>query len=153
MIQYKLKIVNDGDVIIQMNGIRFDINLGIELKKLSKEVYSKHEYNLFYFNSPYESGTITHKSMISNSINNANQYINNVIERCTQAGSGYVVDNIFMHSLKINKYSPLSAKSFIPLMPEIANRKATINIQNKNDNKCFMYCLGRKLDPQPEKNF
>lgn len=67
--------------------------------------------------------------MTSNSINNDNQYINNAIERCTQAGSDYVIDNIFMHSLKINRYKPLSAKSFIPLIKEIANKKATIDIK------------------------
>ena len=168
MIEYKLKVINDNDVIIQMNalnarikyllkknlekmhGITFNINFGIEMKKLSKEDNSKHEYNLFYYNSPYQN--ITHKSMISNTITAANQHINGVIEKCTQAGSGYVIDNIFTHYLKINKFSPLAAKSYIPLIPEIANRKATINIQNKKDNKCFMYCLGRKFDPNPEKN-
>ena len=32
----------------------------------------------------------------------------------------------------------------------IQNKKPTINIQIKDD-KCFMYCLGRGLDPHPEK--
>ena len=44
----------------------------------------------------------------------------------------------------------LVAKSYIPLPSEIQNGKATINIQNKDD-KCFIYCLGRALDPIPEK--
>ena len=43
------------------------------------------------------------------------------------------------------------AKSYIPLPSEIQNKKTTINIQNKDD-KCFIYCLGRALDPTPEKS-
>src|SRR6266581_4213600 len=54
------------------------------------------------------------------------------------------------HFISVNRYMPLAAKSYIKLPPKIQNKKATINIQNK-DNKCFMYCLGRALDPNPEK--
>ena len=46
---------------------------------------------------------------------------------------------------------PFAAKSYIKLPPIIQNKKATINIKNKDD-KCFMYCLGIALDPNPEKN-
>ena len=51
----------------------------------------------------------------------------------------------------MNKYDPLAARNYIPLPAEIQNKKATINIQN-NDNKCFIYCLGRSLDPASENN-
>ena len=43
----------------------------------------------------------------------------------------------------------LAARSYIKLPAEIQNRLATINIQNADD-KCFIYCLGRALDPNPE---
>ena len=54
--------------------------------------------------------------------------------------------------LHVNKYDPLVARSYIKLPDEIQNERATINIQNYSDDKCFIYCLGRALDPTPEKN-
>ena len=50
----------------------------------------------------------------------------------------------------MNKYDPLAARGYIPLPAEIQNKKATVNLKN-NDDKCFIYCLGRALDPTPEK--
>ena len=58
---------------------------------------------------------------------------------------------VLNHELHVNKYDPLAARSYIPLPAEIQNKKAIINIQN-DDNKCFIYCLGRALDPTPENN-
>ena len=43
----------------------------------------------------------------------------------------------------------MRARGFIALPASINNKKATINIKNK-DNKCFIYCLGRRFDPKPE---
>ena len=54
--------------------------------------------------------------------------------------------DIILQLLNIN---PLVGNSYVPLPECIQNRKATINITN-DDNKCFMYCLGRALDPNPE---
>src|SRR2546426_1071834 len=51
--------------------------------------------------------------------------------------------------INIYKYKPLRARGFIILPDKINNKKATINIQNKDD-RCFIYCLGRKFDPNPE---
>jgi hypothetical protein len=66
-------------------------------------------------------------------------------------GSGWSVIDLLNHDLYVNKYDPLVARSYIKLPDEIQNKKATINIQNSDD-KCFIYCLGRALDPSPEKN-
>ena len=48
-------------------------------------------------------------------------------------------------------YKPLRGKSYISLPKSIQNRKARINIKN-NDDKCFIYCLGRRFDPNPQKD-
>ena len=72
------------------------------------------------------------------------------IDRFTMEGSGWAVIGVLNHDLHVNKYDPLAARSYIPLPSEIQNKKATINIKNEDD-KCFIYCLGRALDPCPEK--
>ena len=73
------------------------------------------------------------------------------IDRFTMEGSGWSVIDLLNHDLHVNKYDPLVARSYIKLPAEIQNKKATINIQNADD-KCFIYCLGRALDPSPEKS-
>ena len=64
-------------------------------------------------------------------------------------GSGWAVIGVLNHDLHVNKYDPLAARSYIPLPAEIQNKKATVNLKN-DDDRCFIYCLGRALDPNPE---
>ena len=48
------------------------------------------------------------------------------------------------------RYKPLREETYKPLHKELADKKAIINIQNK-DNKCFLWCVLRALNPD-EKN-
>ena len=47
-------------------------------------------------------------------------------------------------------FNPLRGETWIPLPKELADKKAIINMQNK-DNKCFLWCALRALNPH-EKN-
>ena len=49
--------------------------------------------------------------------------------------------NLEIHT---NEYEPMKGSSFIPLPDWISNKKAIINIQNK-DEKCFLWCILRYL--------
>ena len=44
-------------------------------------------------------------------------------------------------------YKPLRGETYIPLPKELANKNAIINMQNK-DNKCFLWCVLRALNPK-----
>ena len=46
-------------------------------------------------------------------------------------------------------YNPLRGETWIPLPKELANKKAIINIQNK-DNKCFLWCVLRALNQKAD---
>ena len=102
------------------------------------------------FNFTSRPQVIMNRNDIESALNNMRSDIEIRIDRFTMEGSGWAVIGILNHELHVNKYDPLVARSYIPLPSEIQNRKATINIQN-NDDKCFIYCLGRALDPTPEK--
>ena len=93
---------------------------------------------------------IMNKNDIESALQNMRSDIEIRIDRFTMEGSGWAVIGLLNHDLHVNKYDPLAARSYIPLPSEIQNKKATINIQNSDD-KCFIYCLGRALDPTPEK--
>ena len=45
------------------------------------------------------------------------------------------------------RYNPLRGETYIPLPKELADKKAIINIQNK-DKKCFSWCVLRALNPK-----
>ena len=62
-------------------------------------------------------------------------------------GSGwpfYKVDKLELHT---TIYKPLRGETWIPLPEELANKKAFINMKNE-DNKCFLWCVLRALNPK-----
>ena len=62
------------------------------------------------------------------------------IETKAVRGSGFTIKGIKEITIHINQYNPTRGRSYIPTPEWIANKKATINIQN-NDNKCFKYSV------------
>ena len=68
-------------------------------------------------------------------------------------GSGWRLYSIIKLELHTTIYDPLRGETWIPLPKELANKKAIINIKNK-DNKCFLWCVLRALnskDNHPER--
>ena len=61
-------------------------------------------------------------------------------------GSGWRLYRIIKLELHTTRYNPLRGETWIPLPKELANKKAIINMQNK-DNKCFLCCVLRALNP------
>lgn len=59
-----------------------------------------------------------------------------------------MIDYIEGHYLNVSKCNPLEGKSYIPLPKELQHHKNDlININNKDD-KCFLWCHVRHLNPQ-----
>ena len=72
-------------------------------------------------------------------IDAGNELINRISEWISE-GSGWVIKSVDKHEIDNSEYKPLRGSSYLPLPEKIKNKKATINIQNKNDNKCFRWC-------------
>ena len=70
------------------------------------------------------------------------------IQEVEQAeGSGWVfleVENLTLHT---DIWDPLNGSSYIDLPPELKNKKAIVNMKNK-DNKCFLWSVLRGLNPK-----
>ena len=66
------------------------------------------------------------------------------IDKFQERGSGFVFRNIKNVQVKQFKYDYQKASSYIPLQFKSSN---IINVQNKNDNKCFLWALLSKLYP------
>ena len=54
---------------------------------------------------------------------------------------------IIQLELHIVRYNPLRGETWIPLPKELTNKKTIINVKNK-DNKCFLWCVLRALNPK-----
>ena len=70
------------------------------------------------------------------------------IQRVENAeGSGWVLDKIINITLHTAKWDPLNAGSYIDLPANFRNKTAIINMKNQDD-KCFLWCVLRALNPK-----
>ena len=61
--------------------------------------------------------------------------------------SGWVIESIDLEYVNISAFSPLSGSTYIELPRRLRNSvKGRLNIKN-NDNKCFLWCHIRHLNP------
>ena len=69
------------------------------------------------------------------------------IENYQETGSAWYFKKV--HKLEIHtvEYNPTKGSSYIPLPDWISNKKAIVNIENKDD-KCFIWCILRYLYPR-----
>ena len=100
---------------------------------------------LCFFHSPMES--------LSTSLT-AEEYFGHIDKLLTKinvfctAVSGWVIEKLNVVELKISKYSPLRAGSYIATPPELeTQRKSVLNIKNMKDNLCFISSVLAALFP------
>ena len=63
--------------------------------------------------------------------------------------SDFRFHSVIKFELHTVSYRPLIGETWIPLPKELANKNAIINIKNK-DNKCFLWCVLRALNPKDD---
>ena len=115
-------------------------------KKISGEGEEVFEYKDAYFNST--AFTILDNDDIIESLDKAAEEINNKIAFWLSEGSGWTIVEIQSHFVNIVKYLPLRGNSFITTPKELRHHnKGLINLKNI-DNKCFLWCHNRHLNPR-----
>ena len=62
-------------------------------------------------------------------------------------GSGWYFKEVINLEIHTVEFNPMKGSSYIPLPDWISNKKAIVNIQNK-DEKCFIWCVLRYLHPK-----
>ena len=63
-------------------------------------------------------------------------------------GSGWYFYESESLTVHVDIWDPIKASSYIDLPDELKNKKAIINMQNKDNNKCFLWCVLRALNPK-----
>ena len=130
--------------ISSMKGIKFNMNLQITFYK-QKDV-NLYEYKTAYFQSKPQ--ILINNISINESYDIAKHQILTFIAQWISHGSGWIISSVDNLYINIIKYEPLKGSSYIELPKELRNSsKGLINIQNKDD-KCFLYCHIRHLNPQ-----
>ena len=71
------------------------------------------------------------------------------IQKVEQAeGSGWVFLEVENLTLYTDIWDPIKASSYIDLPKELKNKNAIINMKNEDNNKCFLWCVLRALNPK-----
>ena len=91
--------------------------------------------------------TVTNKDEILEKIELAEEEILKRIAVWISEGSGWVIEEILNQYINVVSYIPLRGNSYILLPKESSNsKKGLINLKNE-DNKCFLWCHIRHLNP------
>ena len=157
---YRVEIVDKKDPVIQLysskvrvaklfeellsktKGFKYQITLFVTLKK--SKLDGTVEYAAVYLNS-FVKTVINYN--FDESIDKSVSEILFRLDNWINEGSGWVIERVNDQYLNISQYAPLVGSSFIELPGELKNsKKGLINLRNK-DNKCFMWCHVRHLNP------
>ena len=84
-------------------------------------------------------------------INKSVKKITEDLDKYQQNGSGWYFKSVKELQLNVVEYKPYKGSSYIKLPDWIKNKKAIINLKNKDD-KCFIWCILRYLHPKPRDN-
>ena len=81
-------------------------------------------------------------------INQFTDEVKGEIEAWSEKGSGWIMDKILKAFINVAQYQPMRGGSCMPLPPKLKNKKAIINVQNR-DNQCLRWALRAALFPAP----
>ncbi len=121
----------------EINPIKFYMGIKLELTK-DEGTTSSYSRTDPYFITSLEDFK---RSNVYNDLIKQEQEIDNTI-----VGSGFNISKILFIDIHVLKSDPLRASSYINLPTVIQNKKAVINIKNK-DNKCFLWSILAHLYP------
>ncbi|VVC46466.1 Hypothetical protein CINCED_3A003044, partial [Cinara cedri] len=94
-----------------------------------------------------ENKQFLHSSNFNDFYNNVKETIQSKEDAFIAKGSHGIFNNVIDMNINMCKYDPLRGASYIKLPKIISDKKAIINIKNK-DNKCFLWSILAALHPQ-----
>ena len=124
----------------ETKGFKDQITVKVLLKKYKPN--EEIEFTPFYFNSPT-------KTIINNrfKLERAFQEILYRIDTWINKGSGWIIEPIESQYINISTHRPLVGSSYIDLPNELKNPGKGLNNIKNNDQKCFLWCHVRHINP------
>ena len=127
-----------------LGSIKYQLAVKVNLSKSNSD---RVEYTDPHLRNKQE--VITESNAISSSLDHSFQVMQETLERFTHRGSGWSVDGVETLWLDIANYVPLKGGSYIDLPSYYKNKKAIVNVKNKDDD-CLRWSLKSALFPVNE---
>ena len=128
--------------VVALKGAKFQLALKVSLRKDRPD--GAEEYTDPVLRHKQE--TLLRASEINEALDKAFPHILELLEKWTQRGSGWAVDRVETLWLDIARYRPLRGGSYILLPAAVKNKKAAVNVKNKDDH-CLRWALRSALFP------
>ena len=90
--------------------------------------------------------TRNNEALVNRTFNRFIDEVKGEIEAWIQRGSGWVIEGIVAAYVNVERYEPLRGGSYMPLPKNLQNKKAIINVQNR-DNQCLRWAIRAALFP------
>ena len=84
---------------------------------------------------------------VNKKLSAACEQIKERIDEFVRNGSGWVIHHFDRIDLGLLKYDPLKASSYVKLPYVLRRKHACVNVQNLEDNKCFLWSILASLHP------
>ena len=125
--------------------IKACLYLHCKMKRIDSQGYEA--IKPFAFHSKGQPKEIYESTNIHDIYEEMTDEIEEEIQKVEEAeGSGWIFVEVEDLTLHTSKHDPTNAGSYIDLPPELKNKGAIINMKNQDD-KCFMWCVLRALNP------
>ena len=130
-----------------LKSLKIQFSLLVRFSKSRDEEAQRMEH---YFNRMQPAILNEHNmDTLNHLLNEFIDYVKGEIEAWSQRGSGWVIDEILEAYINVAQYRPLRGGSYIVLPAKLKNKKAILNIQNK-DNQCLRWAIRAALFPAPQ---
>ncbi|MEW8686494.1 MAG: hypothetical protein AB2556_11840, partial [Candidatus Thiodiazotropha sp.] len=112
-----------------LGGVKFQLALKVQLRKDNPD--GSEGYTIPVLRPKQE--TLLQASEFKGALEITFPKIQETLEKWTQRGSGWVVDQVQALWLDIARYQPPRGGSYIPLPAAVRSKRAVINVKNRDD--------------------
>ena len=130
----------------ELKNIKVSLEMKVKFKK-EQEEQTKYMEHYFRENEPQVFNAYDDENQIEDYFDYIFERINGKIEAWVAEGSGWEVEKIELVYVNVARFQPLRGGTYLP--KKLANKKAIINVQNK-DNECLKWAVRSAMVPPPE---
>ena len=132
------------DELLNLGSVKFNLALKVKLIKSKPDGGEEYMDPVFH----YKQETLLDSSEVKDVLDGEGPKLTESLERYTNKGSGWVVDEVDTLWLDVANYKPFKGGSYIKLPTKLKDKQFAVNIQNK-DAMCLLCAILAALFPPP----
>ena len=130
----------------ELKNIKVSLEMKIRFKKEEEGKQTEYMEQYFRENEPQVFYANDDENKIKEYFDNIFEIINGKIEAWVSRGSGWEVDKIELVYVNVARFQPFRGGTYLPIPTKLKNRKAVINVQDK-DNECLKWAVRSAMFP------